>query len=679
MIVANNCNIAADPVLLKEAMGVICRNMIALNPPTEIVYRPYTHPSFVTRALHGIATVDLSPLFPDAKPGDYAYVTVGVWAQYDAMTTLTSIGAEKLCVNGAWKPCPESGKNLVPAALRKGDNTLIFKCVKTEEGFAQRYMVSYPAYTFNWTCDYILCTRDTSPVPEYAGEQGFSVSELIRKGDEKRPQECAMVYPAASKPDAKVDLNALYGACKGDYAFTYTCAAKDGTLEIRADAAYVTLYINGEKQPSLTAAVHAGDEIFIASKRNAALWGFECPTTDLLALPFLTSSRQNGTHFIHIGAFESADLPALSLCTPYTNADGEYTFWRFTEENVYLRPYLDTSFFGQWFYGLMVAEHGMLNASRHDPEFYDYFEKSMSILAKFYRYMQYDGKRFGDTPFLKRSVHAADLDSIGTIGINMYEFYIRTQDEALKTEIRYVMECLSKNVFTKIPRLEDGTFCRRTVMWADDTYMSCPFLVRMGNLTGDAKYYEEVVRQFRNYTQCIFNEDQGLFAHIYYVDEQRNNRVPWGRGNGWVYLSFAEVLEHLPKDYPGRDELEAIWVRAVEGLITYQGENGRWHQVLNMPTSYEETSCTALFTMAIRKGIALGLLEKEKYLPIMQKAVNGLLRFSVDEGGNVAGVCRGSGCCDDANYYATLGTVLNDAHGTGVVLSAICAVLDLID
>lgn len=678
MIVANTGSIASNPSLLQEAMGVICRNMMALNPCTEIVYRPYTHPVFVERRLHGSISIDLAPLFPQAKPGDSAYIEISLWSQCDSMSTITIIGAKAMYINGVFKPCAP-GKNLIPCALKKGANSLIFQCVKTDDAFAAQYMVSYPAYTFNWTCDYILWTRDTSPVEEYAGEQGFSVSELMHDGAEKQPADCALVYPAASQPDDTVDLSRLYGACKGKYAFSYAHVKADGTLAITGDAKTVSVYVNGQKQDALTVSVRHGDVIFIVSERNDAFWGFTCASTELLHLPFVCSSRQNGTHFLHIGAFNSPELPSFSLTTPYVNADGEATFWRFTEGNVYLRPYLDTSFFGQWFYGLMVAENGLLNASKYAPELYDYFEKSMTILVSYYRYMQYDARLFGDSTFLKRSVRTADLDSIGTIGMNLYEFYIRAQDAALKAEIRYVMERLAESVFTKIPRLEDGTFCRTTVMWADDTYMSCPFLVRMGNLTGDAKYYDEVARQFRNYTQRMFMEDQGIFAHIYYVGEQRNNRVPWGRGNGWVYLSFAEVLEHLPKDYPGREELEAIWVRAVEGLIAYQGESGRWHQVLNMPASYEETSCTAIFTMAIGKGIKLGLLEKGKYLPVMQKAVEGLLRYSVDESGNVSGVCRGSGCCDDANYYATLGTVLNDAHGTGVVVSAICAVLDLLD
>ena len=114
-----------------------------------------------------------------------------------------------------------------------------------------------------------------------------------------------------------------------------------------------------------------------------------------------------------------------------------------------------------------------------------------------------------------------------------------------------------------------------------------------------------------------------------------------------------------------------IYLKAVGGLVKLQSEKGLWHQGLNMPTSYLETSCTAIFSIAISRGINNGILEKEKYLPVVEKAVCGLLEYSVDEYGDVVGVCRGSGCKDDPNYYAQLETIKNDDHGTGMVLRAL--------
>ena len=43
----------------------------------------------------------------------------------------------------------------------------------------------------------------------------------------------------------------------------------------------------------------------------------------------------------------------------------------------------------------------------------------------------------------------------------------------------------------------------------------------------------------------------------------------------------------------------------------------------------------------------------------------------LDENGNLYDVCRGSWCSMEAKYYIQLGTVDNDDHGTGIILSAL--------
>lgn len=675
MIIPND--LTTNPDSLKEVMDLICNNMITLNPQENIVYRPYKKPNFIKRELGKQIRFDLNELFETAQPGDYTYVNVSLLSQCDARVAITVEGVEQISINGNWHSCTPQ-KYILSTTLQKGYNDVVFKCRKSTHNFEMSYMVSYPCYTFLWTCDYILWVRDTSPLACYKDEQGFSVTELVTKNESKAPDDCKLVWPSTPNDDSTIDFSKIYADTYGKYAISYTLVKEDGFFKLDALANYTTVYMNDIKQDAFSFPVKAGDKLFVISEKNDAQWGFTCYSNNLLHLPFVTSNRTHGNHWIHIGLFDSDILPTFSLETLYENAEHKPTFWRFTEADTYLRPYLDTSFFGQWFYGLMVAINGLLNASAHSNEYYSYFENHMNILVKFYRYMQHDAQMFGDSTFLKRSIHTDDLDSIGTIGMNLYEFYIRQTDEDVKSEIRYILERLAECVFTKIPRLEDDTFCRVDVMWADDTYMSCPFLVRMGNLTGDSKYYDEVVKQLKNYTKRMFMEDAGIFAHIYYVYEKRNNRVPWGRGNSWVYLTFAEVLEHLPIDYPGRHELEEIFTRAVNGLIRYQAPNGLWHQVLNMESSYLETSCTAIFSMALEKAIKSGVLERKTYLPVVKKAVNAIIENYVDEFGNVHNICRGSGCCDDADYYAHLATVLNDAHGTGVVVSAISGLIDLI-
>ena len=99
---------------------------------------------------------------------------------------------------------------------------------------------------------------------------------------------------------------------------------------------------------------------------------------------------------------------------------------------------------------------------------------------------------------------------------------------------------------------------------------------------------------------------------------------------------------------------------------------------MTLKDTFSETSCTAIFSIAIAKGIKIGILDKQRYLPIVKNAVDGILKYKVDEDGNVFDICRGSECKDDAGYYARLETISNDDHGIGVVVAAICELVDLL-
>lgn len=665
---------------LTEALELITRRMFETRPQKEVVLHPYTKPGFVERNLRSDVIINLKKVFPKAKCGDYTYVSVDMKVSDTSEYKISTIGAEELFVNGtAVCPCEEKRNmlekefNVATVKLEKGFNRIVFKCICTKDGFFLDYIIGHVFWPAIWICDYLLWARDTVPMAEFFDEQGFCISGLASCGEKKTVGELGIVFPKAPKCDGKIDFCALYGEGSGEYAFALSYAQKSGVLDIKSEND-ISVFVNGKKSESLE--VCRGDEIFVVCKRGKNSWGFESFSNDILQLPFVETKRTEGIHWLLLGGFANADLPEAQFKKPFVAADGE-TFWRFAEEDLYLRPYLDTCFFGQWFYGLMVGEYGLLCASEYDKKCYDYFKSSMSVLAEYYRYMQFDKKLFGDAGFLKRSVELRELDPIGTIGMNLYELYIREKDENLKSDILYVLNELTKSIYENIPRMPDGTFYRIGTMWADDTYMSCPFLVRMGSLTGEEKYYDEVCAQLKNFKKYLYIKESGLFSHIYFPLDKKANRVSWGRGNGWIYLTLAEVLEHLPTDYAQREDIALMFKDAVSALVPFQDKNGMWHQVLDIPDTYAETSCTAIFAVAISKGIKLGILPKKDYVSVVERAVLGILENSVLPNGDIDGVCRGSGCCYDWQYYAELGTICGDDHGTGVVLAAICELLNL--
>ena len=666
-----------------EKIKFIADRMLQTRPRASIKLRPYIRPAFASRTLRRGIHIDLMQFYGQAEDGDYAYVSVNFKSQAFAEVALTVKGTSSFTVNGN-RFAPGVGAaeghegETFRVTLNEGDNLAVFQCVCKKDRFALDYTCAHVCWPQYWTCDYLLWVQDRIPMEEYCREQGFCVSELIPAGVRKDWKDCSVLFPEESKPDRVIDFNQLYAEQSGRYGMAYSVARQSGELMLKPYGS-CTLWINGRKAEGERINLTGGDEIKVICERTEKGWGFECPSDDILYLPQVSRDRKRGCSWLLLGAFADAACREVQFKEPYENADGGRSFWRFCDQDTYLRPYLDTSFYGQWFYAVMVGEAGLLRCSEYQKEYYDYFYDSMSILYEYYAYMQLDAALFGDPPFLKRSVRKGDLDSIGTIGMNLCELYRREEDAGKQKKIMAVLEELKKSIYRNIHRMEDGCFYRGDTMWADDTFMSCPFLVRMGNLTGDEDCYREVVHQLLLYWEKLYLPKENLFSHIYYPDKKRSNNVPWGRGNGWVYLSFIDVITHLPAHVSGRDKLVELFQNAVSGLVEKQSETGLWHQVLNRPDSYLETSCTAIFAVAMEKGIRGRILEEDVCLPVVKKAVDGLLSHSVDEEGNVTGVCRGSGCKEDASYYAALETIENDDHGTGMVLDALCGLCELME
>ncbi len=677
-----------------EKMHAIIDRMMVTRPKKDVVYRPFTDQPYHTRHWSYDRCVNLNTVFgKHTWHGDYAFVSTNIKCPFDTDIAMFFRGATAYRVNGGeWIEMCELPKWIYPGNyeemhnryqvtthFHEGINEVVFKVVAgCNNSMALQYLVSSAHFPGMWTNAYHICLHDCIPVEEYKDEVGYAISELCKYGSGKTFEECKTVYPKPSQSDAVIDFNKLYADDKGDYALAYTTAKCDTKLNIKKKSP-LTVYVNGVKS-KVGASLKAGDKVIVVAKRSDKGWGFESKINDCVFPSEIDSNRKDGTHWLLLGAFADDSCPKITFKDTYKTADGGECYFRFADGVTYLRPFLETYFFGQWFYALMVGQYGIHRASMIDNKYYDYFRDGIMVLADYYDYMKYDHKLFDDVPFLRATIGIKCFDNSGTMCMNMCDLYLEEKDEENKAKLLRVIKDLRDIAMTKIFRLDDGTFYRKAsmTMWADDMFMSMPFLSRVAIVTKDNKFFDEVIKQLKLYHQKLWMPSEGCFAHIYYPELGRNNRVPWGRGNGWVYVGFAEAIEHLPKDYPGRDEIIELYKEMAKGLIPLQAESGRWRQVLNIPESYEETSCTALFSISLAKMIKAGVIDRETYLPIIKKGVDALLKYSVDEQYNVLGVCKGSSCKDGPEYYINLGTVFNDDHGIGVVIYAICELMDLI-
>jgi rhamnogalacturonyl hydrolase YesR len=99
-----------------------------------------------------------------------------------------------------------------------------------------------------------------------------------------------------------------------------------------------------------------------------------------------------------------------------------------------------------------------------------------------------------------------------------------------------------------------------------------------------------------------------------------------------------------------------------------------WHQLLDHFESYEESSCTAMFTYAMITGVKQGWLEDKSYAPAARKGWLAVNKF-IDADGNVDKVCVGTGQTNDIQFYLNRPTEKGNAHGQAPVLWCVNALL----
>ncbi|MGN1059419.1 MAG: glycoside hydrolase family 88 protein, partial [Clostridia bacterium] len=175
----------------------------------------------------------------------------------------------------------------------------------------------------------------------------------------------------------------------------------------------------------------------------------------------------------------------------------------------------------------------------------------------------------------------------------------------------------------------------------------------------------------------LYMEEKKIFSHIYFVEEKKQNKIPWGRGNGWVLFALSELLLLMPEKHPDYADMLNRFQTLTKGFLRYQGKNGMWHQIIDDETTYEECSGTCMYIIGMARGVKNGWLSRN-IVPNIKRAWERMASTCLSEAGDLLGVCVGSGCSMEREYYRKLGTCVNDDHGTGVFLLAAVEVIDLL-
>jgi rhamnogalacturonyl hydrolase YesR len=229
-------------------------------------------------------------------------------------------------------------------------------------------------------------------------------------------------------------------------------------------------------------------------------------------------------------------------------------------------------------------------------------------------------------------------------------------------------------------RLADGTLVRtwpnQHTLWADDLYMGLSFMSKYGAWKKDKKMLEDAVRQVELFNGYLLNDYNSLYWHGW--DQQKGAVVGahWGRCNGWMMFAMVTLMDYIKDNKALMDRVLPIFRNHISGICRYQDSDGMWHQLLDDPQSYKESSCTAIFVYCLAHAIVNGWLDAS----YSQSALNGwgaLTTGQISEKHELKNVCVGTGIGSDKDFYRNRRKVDGEIHGTGLLIEAGMAMVKL--
>ena len=326
--------------------------------------------------------------------------------------------------------------------------------------------------------------------------------------------------------------------------------------------------------------------------------------------------------------------------------------------------------FSPYSYPMGVVYSGMLLANEvtGDGKFADFAARRFQFFAdNLPQLSQWPRENIRRNPF-RNMLQPTSLDACGAMGASM----IRARRSNVGPDMAEVIDRFADYISTKQFRLDDGLLARTSPfprsIWLDDAYMSVPLLAQYAKLTGERRYFDDAAKQIRGFHRRLFVPEAGLFTHAGNADVGREDHPHyfWGRANGWYMVATVELLDLLPEDHSDRDALIRILKAHAKGVASRQSGQGLWHQMLDRTDSYLETSCSAMFSYSMAKGVNRGWLDPSTYGPVAIAGWNGVATRISDDG-RIDGICVGTNYANDMIYYYHR-PAMDDVHGYGPVL-----------
>ena len=682
---------------IKEILTLIADRYIAENPAQGFGMHSYRENGFYC-GKEGRYVLDLDKKYPEIPLGTKGIVETKFWQEKSRMEyfAVNCYGPVKIEMDGkeAFRSNVEEEVNRdirrkFSIMCERGFHVVTIRLQKTTSGFGCLFGMNEP----KWRWKPFFSNR-----PGEDGQLGFRYrleagTEWLPDGQWKGDGKCQ--YPAER----------IYGICKDRYVYEGTriscdCKNKESLLKINCGAdTELAIYLNGKLIQCIAAEGKASTrEIFLPNFKKSALlvirgrhttvnpgWGWIIEESEgyQRVLPFEVRGTQQKSMYIGTFAIHSEEaVKKFPVNRVWKETDRTF-YYRLDEPRTTIRPVLENLLFARWNYPLGVTLYGMMRSARYlkDSHIMQYVQKHIETCVGFYEYSLWDQATYGYSEINTQLLNISMLDDCGSFANAMLEYRFGAEDSENVMEIRKIADKIASYISIVQERQPDGAFYRickgnfmENTLWADDLYMSVPFLCRYYRMTGDASYIHDAAKQLLLFRKYLYMNEQNLMSHVYDFKYQTMTAMPWGRGNGWVFFSLSEILEALPEEDEFYEQLLDFFRLLADGYMDRQLENGMWPQLLDHPESYPETSCTAMFVYGLCRGLRYAWLSDGQRERAEKCAMNGwkaLTDIAIDSRGNVYGVCEGSAYSFKPEYYTEeLGWVLNDPHGTGIVMLA---------
>ncbi|PKK92705.1 MAG: glycosyl hydrolase family 88, partial [Tenericutes bacterium HGW-Tenericutes-6] len=216
----------------------------------------------------------------------------------------------------------------------------------------------------------------------------------------------------------------------------------------------------------------------------------------------------------------------------------------------------------------------------------------------------------------------------------LFDLYDITGTEKYSKAIEYTYNQIKKH-----PRTKGGNFWHKKIypnqVWLDGLFMALPFYTEYETLRNHKQNYIDILHQFKNVRNLMFDETKKLYYHgyeetktIFWADPKTGlSKNFWLRAMGWYVVAIVDVMSYMDDEHAQNIFFPNLLKEAIDGILAHQDpETKLFYQVVDQEKrdgNYLESSGSALICYAILKGVRLNALD-QSYQQIGIDIFNGI-------------------------------------------------------